>query len=64
VIAILAAPCLAILVETAAIHFLVRRWSRPVAWVLTALSLYSLLMIVGHARALVLRPHALAPAGE
>lgn len=42
--------------ETVGLHFLVARWSGTAAWVLTALSVYSALWLVGEWRALELRP--------
>jgi hypothetical protein len=47
---------MALLAETVAIHFLVRQWNATAAWVLTGLSLYALLWLVGDTRALVSRP--------
>lgn len=43
------------LIETFALHLLLMRWSAIVAWVLTGLSLYSVLLIFGHIRALTHR---------
>ena len=47
---------MALIVETVAVHFLVRLHSPALAWVLTLLSLYTLLWLVGDYRALVARP--------
>jgi hypothetical protein len=47
---------MALITETVAVHFLVRLGSPAAAWVLTGLSLYALLWLVGDARALVSRP--------
>jgi hypothetical protein len=47
---------MALIAETVAVHFLVRQWSPIAAWVLTGLSLYALLWLVGDTRALVSRP--------
>lgn len=52
---IAAGLALALLVETLAVHFLVRAASHTAAWILTASSLYALLWIVGDARALAQR---------
>jgi hypothetical protein len=46
---------LVILVETIALHLLVRLWSGTVAWALTGLSLYACLWLVGDYRGLVAR---------
>jgi hypothetical protein len=43
-------------IETAGMHLLVSRWSDTAAWVLTGLSAYTLLWVVGDFRALALRP--------
>ena len=48
-------------VEAAAVHLLVQGWSRTAAWVLTALSLYGLLWLLGFLQAVRLRPVLLAP---
>ena len=53
---ILVAIGMALIVETVAVHFLVRVWSAKLAWVLTALSAYTLLWLMGDYRALVSRP--------
>lgn len=45
-----------LLVETVAVHLLVSRWSDAAAWVLTALSVYTLVWVIGDFRALILRP--------
>ncbi len=43
------------LIETFALHLLLMRWSTIAAWVLTGISLYSVLLIFGHIRALTKR---------
>lgn len=43
-------------IETAGVHLLVTLWSPGAAWVLTGLSAYTLLWVVGDFRALALRP--------
>jgi hypothetical protein len=43
-------------IETAAVHLLVQRWSPSVAWVLFVLDLYTLLFLVAHLHAVRLRP--------
>lgn len=43
-------------VETMAVHLLVAIWSPLAAWILTVLSIYSLVWLVGEHRALRLRP--------
>jgi hypothetical protein len=59
--AVLLALSMAVLVESFATHVLVARLSTRVAWVLTALSAYGLLWLLGDYRALVLRPTLLGP---
>jgi hypothetical protein len=49
----LAAACM---VETAVVHLLVSGWSAKAAWLLTALSVYGVLWLVGIARSILLRP--------
>ncbi len=46
--------------ETLVVHFLISAWSPPVAWVVTALSIYGGLWIIGDLRASVLRPVLIA----
>lgn len=48
-----------LVVEIVVVHILVSLWSATLAWVLTALGIYSLLWLVGDFRALVLRPSLL-----
>jgi hypothetical protein len=50
------AMMIAVVVETVAIHLLVRLWSPTVAWVLTALSLYALVWLIGDIHAVRLKP--------
>ena len=45
-----------VLIETVGVHLLVSRWSVGAAWVLTALSAYSVLWVIGDFRAMELRP--------
>lgn len=52
---ILVALAMAIVVETVAVHFFVRLWSPALAWVLTGLSVYALLWLLGDFRALASR---------
>jgi hypothetical protein len=42
--------------EAALVHLVAMRWSRSAAWVLTALSAYAVVWLVGMSRAIVLRP--------
>ncbi|HYO51405.1 hypothetical protein [Archangium sp.] len=49
----------ALVLETLLVHLLSRRVSELAAWVLTALSVYSLLWFVADRRAMALRPHLL-----
>ena len=43
-------------VETLGMHFLLSVWSRTAAWIVTALSVYSCLQLLGHIRAMRARP--------
>lgn len=43
-------------IETFALHFLLARWSIVVAWVLTALSVYTAIQVLGFAKSLSKRP--------
>lgn len=54
--ALVVALMMAIAAEVAPIHLVVAGWSRPAAWILTALSLYGALWLVGDLRAVRLRP--------
>lgn len=45
-----------VLVETVAMHMLLRLWSSTAAWILTGLSVYALVWLVGDYRAIVARP--------
>lgn len=45
-----------IMIETVAFHLLLDRWSPVVAWVLTGLSLYTALQVIGFAKSLTQRP--------
>jgi len=55
-----------VVVEVAPVHLLVALWSPAAAWVLTGLSLYTVLWLLGDYRAVVLRPSLLraTPHGE
>jgi hypothetical protein len=44
-----------LLIETAALHLLLERWSHTAAWVATGLSLYTVFQLFGHIRALAIR---------
>jgi hypothetical protein len=48
-------------VEMAAVHLLVRQWSPTLAWVLTAISIYAVIGVLAHSRAVRLRPILLTP---
>jgi hypothetical protein len=50
-----------LLVETVALHVLVGRWSTGGAWILTSLSGYAVLWLVGDYRAIAARPTRLTP---
>ena len=46
---------MALVAETIALHFLVARWSEVAAWVLTGVSVYGAVWLVGDYRACVAR---------
>ncbi len=52
---------MALVVEAIALHLLVSRWSETAAWLLTGLSVYALIWIVGDGRAIVARPLYVSP---
>ena len=43
-------------IETVALHFLLARWSTVAAWILTALSIYTIIQVFGLAKSLSKRP--------
>jgi len=45
-----------VFIETAALHFLVAKWSFIGAWILTILSIYTAFMLFGHLKAMSRRP--------
>lgn len=53
---ILAALLMIVAAEGFAVHFLIGRWSNVAAWVLTALSIYGAMWLIGDYRAMCLRP--------
>lgn len=57
----LLAVALAAVVEMLAIHLLIAQWSTTVAWVLTAISLYGLVWLLGHFQSVRLRPILVGP---
>ncbi|MGI8510600.1 MAG: hypothetical protein ACR2MQ_14895 [Gemmatimonadaceae bacterium] len=44
-----------VLVETIPVHLLIEHWSVRVAWVVTGLTVYSAILIVGHVRSVTIR---------
>ncbi len=52
---------LIIAVETVGLHYLIAQWNVVVAWVLTGLSIYTALQILGFAKSLSHRPVVLLP---
>lgn len=54
--ALIATACMLSVIETAAVHLLVQRWSPGVAWLLLVLDLYTLLFLLAHLQAVRLRP--------
>ena len=55
-IPLMLAVMIALVVETIAVHLLLRLWSPVAAWVLTAISLYTLVWLIGDIHAVRLRP--------
>ena len=47
---------IAVVIETAAVHLLVRLWSPLAAWILTGLSVYAAIWLIGDFHAVRLRP--------
>jgi len=54
--ALLGALIFIIGIETLALHLLIERWSVLIAWILTGLSLYSIIQLFGFAKSLSQRP--------
>lgn len=50
----------ALLLETIGLHLVIQHWSDTAAWVLTALSIYSLIWLIGDYQAVRLHPHVLS----
>ncbi|WP_299463820.1 hypothetical protein [uncultured Microscilla sp.] len=50
-----------VVVEAFVLHILLEQWSIIAAWILTGLSIYSLLQIIGFARSLGKRPSVICP---
>ena len=55
-VALMIAVMIVLVVETAAVHLLVRLWSPMVAWILTSISAYTLVWLIGDVHAVGLRP--------
>lgn len=49
-----------LVLETIGLHLVVQHWSDTAAWVLTALSIYSLIWLIGDYQAVRLHPHVLS----
>lgn len=60
--AVLGALTLVIAAESAAVHLLVGLWSATAAWILTGLSVWALVWLVGDFRAFGARPIRIGPA--
>ncbi|CAL2082732.1 hypothetical protein [Tenacibaculum sp. 190524A02b] len=58
-IGLVGAIILVLVVETFVVHVWLVKWSLVVTWILTGLSAYSILMLLGHAKAIIKRPHLL-----
>lgn len=61
IVALLWALVFLVGIETAAVHLIVERYSVVAAWILTALSIYSVLFLLAHIKAVKHRPHSLEP---
>ena len=59
-ISLLVAIIILIAVETAAIHILLSKWNTTVAWILTFLSIYSIIQILGFLKSMFKRPISIA----
>lgn len=55
-IGLLIAIFLLIIVETITIHFLLVKWSNIAAWVLTGLSIYTAIQVIGFSKSIIKRP--------
>jgi hypothetical protein len=58
---LLAAVGLASVFEIVPVHLLVHRWSSMAAWILSAVSVYGMIWLLGLSRSLVLRPTIVGP---
>ena len=58
---LLAAVGLASVFEIVPVHLLVHRWSSLAAWILSGISLYGMVWLLGLSRSLVLRPTVVGP---
>ncbi|WP_299110435.1 hypothetical protein [uncultured Winogradskyella sp.] len=47
---------LLIVVETIAIHFLLAKWNSVIAWIITGLSIYTAIQIIGFSKSILKRP--------
>ena len=45
-----------LMIETTGIHFLLRLWNKPIAWVITGLSFYTCIQMYAHIKAIKARP--------
>jgi hypothetical protein len=55
-VSFMVAVMIAVVVETVAVHLLLRLWSPVAAWILTGISLYTLIWLIGDVHAVRLRP--------
>ena len=55
-LAILITVVFVVVVETIVIHLLLVRWSEAAAWILTILSIYTAIQLIGHIKAMIQRP--------
>lgn len=57
--ALLGGILMVLAIETLGVHFLLTKWSVVAAWIMTILSVYTFIMLLAHAKAVVRRPHTL-----
>lgn len=56
ILLILGVFCCCFVVETVGVHFLLAMWNKKLAWIITALSAYTVLQLYAHMRAVKARP--------
>lgn len=61
VVALLLVAAFMTVVETSIVHLVMQRWSTTAAWIVSALSIYGVLWLIGFMQAIRLRPILLTP---